>query len=64
MRVFQIGDRVKLAAELLHYSANKHWSGKRGSVIKDLGGSYVLVKWDHLERPMEEPIEYIEHVYE
>lgn len=32
MKVFRIGDRVKLTNELLHYSANKHWSGKRGSV--------------------------------
>lgn len=60
MRIFYEGERVKLSDELLQHSANKHWQGKRGTVLKDLGGSYVLVKWDHLDSPMEQIIDYIE----
>lgn len=60
IKIFNVGDRVKRSDELLSYSANKHWIGKRGTVIENLPGSYDLVKWDHLEKPIQEPTEFIE----
>lgn len=51
MDFFQIGDRVRLSDEMLSYSANKHWSGKKGTIIQ-FSGSYTLIKWDHLENPI------------
>lgn len=60
IKTFNIGDRVKLSDELLSYSPNKHWIGKRGTVIGDIKGSYVLVKWDHLKKPMQQHTEYID----
>lgn len=59
IKVFNVGDRVKLSDELLSYSQNKHWIGKRGTVEK-ADGSYVLVKWDHLDKPQYKPQEFIE----
>lgn len=60
MKVFRVGDRIKLSEGLLQYSANKNWVGKRGTVLKVLDCSHILVKWDHLENPMEQPIDYVE----
>ena len=59
IKVFNVGDRVKLSDELLSYSQNKHWIGKRGTVEK-FDGSYALVKWDHLDKPHYQPQEFIE----
>ena len=59
MKVFHIGDRVKLSEELLRYSANKRWIGKRGTVVASDGG-YPVVQWDHMEKPIRQPYEYIE----
>lgn len=64
IKAFSIGDKVKLTDELLHYSANKHWIGKRGTVIKSMGEGYVLVKWEHLNRLMEQPTDYIELAFD
>lgn len=36
MDFFQIGDRVRLSDEMLSYSANKHWSGKKGLLYNSL----------------------------
>lgn len=59
MKVFHVGDRVRLSEELLRYSANKHWLGKRGTVVGSDGG-YPLVQWDHLDKPHHEPYDHIE----
>ena len=59
MKVFQIGDEVQLSRELLSYSANKRWVGRRGRVIKVYNG-VVVVKWEHLETPTEEYVEFID----
>lgn len=58
-KLFHVGERVMRSLELLKYSANKHWTGKRGTVIKT-GNGYSLVKWDHLEKPILEDNSYIE----
>ena len=63
MKVFHVGDRIKLSSELLQYSANDRWIGKRGTVT-NICGSYCRVKWDHLENTSLEPQDYIEKVYE
>jgi len=60
MKVFQIGDEVQLSEELLSYSANKRWIGKRGKVIRVYNGMIVVVKWEHLEMPIEEYVEFID----
>ena len=59
MKVFQIGDEVQLSEKLLSYSANKRWMGKRGKVIRVYNG-VVVVKWEHLETPIEEYVEFID----
>lgn len=56
---FQIGERVKRCDELLSYSANKHWVGKRGTIIQ-FGGSQALIKWDHLDKPVWEIAEHLQ----
>ena len=61
MRLFKRGDRVKLDGSLLRYSANKEWIGKQGTVLGQ-SGSYLNIKWDHLDRPQLQPIACIEHV--
>ena len=63
MKVFSPGERVKLDSELLYYSANKHWIGKRGTVMEVLDCSHVLVKWDHLVKTMVNDIGFIERAY-
>lgn len=62
MRVFHINDKVKLNEKLLSCSANKHWRGKTGKVLKVLGECMCLVKWEHLDNPIEQYIDFIEHV--
>ena len=62
MKVFHIGDKVKIDSELARYSANKHWIGKVGEIIKVLGVNIYLVKWEHLEKPMEWYGDLIERV--
>jgi len=61
MKTFRIKDKVKLSDKLLQDSANKHWIGKTGEVIKILGENICLVKWEHLENPIEEYTDFIEH---
>lgn len=61
MNYFYKGDRVKLASSLLRYSANAHWLGKHGTVLRQ-DGSYLSIKWDHLDKPQLQPIEYVERV--
>ena len=62
MKIFQVGDKVKINSELAKYSANKHWIGKVGEIIKVLGVNTYLVKWEHLEKPMERYGELIESI--
>ena len=52
MKVFNVGDKVKINSKH-ECSANKHWFGKVGEIIKILGEDSYLVKWEHLEKPME-----------
>ena len=59
MKVFCVGDRIKLSDELIGYSANKHWIGKIGTVIEIIGADWCIVKWDHLEKPMRQLKDYI-----
>ena len=59
MNTFYRGDRVKLVSSLLRYSANAHWLGKHGTVLGQ-SGSYLNIKWDHLDKPQLQPMEYIE----
>lgn len=59
IKVFRVGDEVQRSRELLQYSQNKHWLGKRGKVIKVYTDS-CIVKWDHLEVPVEERAEFID----
>lgn len=61
MDTFYRGDRVKLASSLLRYNANAHWLGKHGTVLGQ-SGSYLNIKWDHLDKPQLQPMEYIERV--
>ena len=63
MKVFSPSERVKFDGELLHYSANRQWIGKRGTVMEVLDCSHVIVKWDHLEKMMVVDIGFIERVY-
>ena len=62
MKIFNIGDKVKISSELARYGANKHWIGKTGEILKVLGDSSYLVKWEHLENPMERYAELIEKI--
>lgn len=62
MNIFYKGDRVKLNSSLLRYNENKHWIGKHGTVLNQ-SGSYLNIKWDHLDKPQLQPMEFIEHVY-
>lgn len=52
MKVFRVKDKVRIDSELARYSANKHWLGKLGEVLKVLGEDLYLVKWEHLEKPI------------
>lgn len=62
MKVFHVGDKVKIDSELARYGANEHWIGKVGEIVKVLGEDTYLVKWEHLEKPMERYAALIEHV--
>jgi len=62
MKVFHIGDKVRIDSELARYSANKHWIGKTGEVLRVLGENVYLVKWEHLENPMERYADLIERI--
>lgn len=62
MKAFRVQDKVKLSEELLRYSANKHWLGKTGEVLKILGENMCLVKYEHLDKPIEQYTDFIDHV--
>lgn len=59
MMIFRVGEKVKLKSTML-YSANKHWIGKTGEILKAVGINQYLVKWEHLEKPIEQCGDYIE----
>ena len=46
MKVFHVGDKVKIDSELARYGANEHWIGKVGEIVKVLGedGSCIVTK--------------------
>ena len=59
MIIFRVGEKVQIKSSLV-CSANKHWIGKIGVVLKAVGINQYLVKWEHLEKPMEQCGDYIE----
>lgn len=66
MTFINVGDTVKLKEELLRYAANNRWIGVRGKV-NCISGSYAYVSWKatwKMEDEVEEPIDFLEKVYE